>query len=261
MPLECTNVLWFDLVPIVGAISAVAVIGALASKIEFPTWVLVTIVIAAFGALIAAYYRDQMAKTVVLFYDLEDEAMQDYGKVHDAFEEMMACAKVWHVEAEGQVKDRKRNAGASSLIERKPITLTKASPPFVKTNIAVPKVNAGRQSLYFFPDRLLVFDSDRVGAVGYQGLVIEKGKTRFIENDSVPSDAEVVDRTWKYVNKRGGPDRRFKDNRELPIVLYKDMHFTSDTGLNELIQLSRADVGESFEEALGKLRGDASLMG
>ena len=64
---------------------------------------------------------------------------------------------------------------------------------------------------------------------------------------------KVVDRTWKYVNKSSGPDKRFKDNRELPIVLYEDIHFTSNTGLNERIEISRTGFGDEFASSINAL--------
>lgn len=66
--------------------------------------------------------------------------------------------------------------------------------------------------------------------------------TRFIEEEAVPKDAEVVGRTWKYVNKSGGPDRRFKNNRELPICLYGEIELRSESGLNTVLMFSNADL-------------------
>ena len=63
----------------------------------------------------------------------------------------------------------------------------------------------------------------------------------------------IVDKTWKYVNKSGGPDRRFKNNHELPICLYQEMTFTGSTGLNELVQLSKRGPAEDFKNALSAL--------
>ena len=107
--------------------------------------------------------------------------------------------------------------------------------------------------MHFFPDRVLVFDPDGVGAVGYNQLFVNVADSRFIESEGVPGDAIVVGRTWKYVNKSGGPDRRFKDNSELPICLYENLSFTSHSGLNELLQLSKTGYGESFSHSIETL--------
>lgn len=100
---------------------------------------------------------------------------------------------------------------------------------------------------------MLIFEPNGVGAVSYSNLKISIESTRFIEDGSVPRDAKVVDKTWKYVNKRGDPDKRFKDNRELPIALYEDLNFTSDTGLNERIEISKVGHGNDFSNAIAML--------
>jgi len=220
---------------------------------HLPGWVLGVVALTAASLTVFLYYRDQLRKTTVLFYELEPAVETCYQSLHDAFERLQTCAASWHIEAEGKVRDRKYHAGASKLIERKAINLTKGQPPYVKTNLSVPTLPAGRQTLYFFPDRLLVFDSSGVGAVSYDSLRVDVSQTRFIEDGTVPGDSQVVDRTWKYVNKKGGPDRRFKDNRELPIATYEELLLTSSSGLNELVQLSRIGVGSSLTEAVAAL--------
>jgi uncharacterized tellurite resistance protein B-like protein len=63
----------------------------------------------------------------------------------------------------------------------------------------------------------------------------------------------VVDHTWQYVNKSGGPDRRFNNNRQIPICLYEELWLSSPTGLNEVIQISRTGIGEHANAALQAL--------
>jgi hypothetical protein len=111
------------------------------------------------------------------------------------------------------------------------------------------------------PDRVLVFDGRAVGAVGYDQLSVNIAPTKFIEEEVVPNDAEVVGSTWKYVNKKGGPDRLFKDNRELPILLYGEAHLTSQTGLNEMIQVSNAKAVEHFAAGVKALAQGAEGRG
>lgn len=211
------------------------------------------------GAAIAllTYYKDILGKSTVMLYDIESDFSGVIEKLHFAFEGMKGCRASWHLEAEGRVKDSKYHAGASHLVRRKSITLTLNNPPFVKTNVATPSIHVGKQTLYFFPDKVLVFEPNGVGAVSYENLEVDISHTRFIEDGSVPKDSEIVDRTWKYVNKRGGPDKRFKDNCQLPVVLYEEVHFSSNTGLNERIQLSRTGRSSSFEQAIKNV-GEAS---
>ncbi len=239
------------LAPIVSGVAVILVIGLAVGTST--SWAIIAAVAIGIAAVLVAHLYDQMSKTVVLFYEIEADSERDYQALHDAFEELRSSARSWHVEAEGDVMDRKRSAGATSVVRRKLVALSKSPPPFVKTNIEIPAVPVGRQTLYFFPDRILVFDRNSVGSVAYADLDVERRTTRFIENGSLPQDATVVDRTWKYVNKKGGPDRRFKDNKEIPVALYEDLRLRSRTGLNELLQFSKADVARSFEAVLQSL--------
>jgi len=176
-----------------------------------------------------------------------------YQKLHDAFETLRGTGRAWHLEAAGAVTERKYHAGATAVVARKGISLAARAIPHLKTNVEIPVIPVGRQLLAFMPDRLLVFDSKAFGAVPYSDLVVDVQPSRFIEAETLPRDAQVVGQTWKYVNKKGGPDRRFKDNRELPVVLYEELRFSSNSGLNEVIQVSRTGSGLPLKGAVLEL--------
>ena len=172
--------------------------------------------------------------------------------------ELPAETSRWQVPVPVLFNTWKHHAGATSLTRRSAIRLSKSDPPRIRTNIAVPSIPVGRQTLYLLPDHVLVFESGRVGAVGYSDLRLEPTTCQFIEEQEVPSDAEVVGQTWKYVNKKGGPDRRFKDNRQIPVVKYGELVLRSDTGLNELIHTSNQQAPQNFAQGVAAL---VSAMG
>lgn len=221
--------------------------------LAWPLWSSFAILVAGGAATAFVYQKDLLAKTVVLFYDFDPTMEKAYGLLHRWAEQLAACSKVWHIEAQGRVRDRKYHAGAGSLVQRNSTFIEKREPPYVKTNVETVAIGVGRQTLHFFPDRVLVYDAAGVGAVGYGALELDVVQRQFIEDGGVARDAKVVDRTWRYVNKKGGPDRRFKDNPELPVCLYDEMRMTSASGLNEVIQLSRCEVAEGFAKAVEHL--------
>lgn len=231
------------------AIISLVVLGTGASS-DWPSWLMAIIAVVTAGVTYVVYTRDILRKTVVLFYDFDPDLEVAYTNLHTAARQLASCASVWHIEASGKVHDRKYHAGASDLVRRKSTFIRTIEPPYVKTNIETVAIGVGRQTLHFFPDRILVYDNNGVGAVGYQDLQVAIGATRFIESESVPRDAKVVDRTWKYVNKSGGPDKRFKDNIELPICQYEEINLSSLSGLKEVIQLSRCGTAKEFSEAI-----------
>lgn len=239
------------LLPVVVITSAVIIVLGLLSN--WPNWLLILLIITGAIGIFLGHTYDALNKTAVLFYDFDSDLEAIYIQLHNATKQLSSCAVAWHIEASGKVYDRKYHAGANELVRRKRTFIQKAEPPYLKTNIETIAVGVGRQTLYFFPDRVLIYDKSGVGAVSYSELCVEVNATRFIESDSVPYDAEVVGHTWKYVNKSGGPDRRFKDNKELPICRYEEILLSSQSGLNEAIHLSRCGLGREFAEAISSV--------
>jgi hypothetical protein len=212
-------------------------------------WISGTILALGIISTYLIYSYDQIRKSIVLFYNIEGPYANAYQSLYDTFSAFRSVSKVWHVEAQADIYDRKRNAGASQVIKRDAIQLSIEDAPYIKTNIVVPSIKVGQQRLFFFPDRMLLFHKKKVGAVSYNDLNISVSYSQFVETGTIPKDAQVVGQTWKYVNKKGGPDKRFNDNREIPICLYEELHFTSATGLNEMIQFSKCGLGAGFKKS------------
>ena len=64
----------------------------------------------------------------------------------------------------------------------------------------------------------------------------------------MPRDSHQIGSTWQYVNKKGGPDRRFNNNRQLPVMQYGVFGFSSSSGLSAPFLCSRADVARLFDD-------------
>jgi hypothetical protein len=215
---------------------------------ETRTWYLRTALVSvALGLFIAGatVQRKNTEKRLSrLFYELDEAAQQKHDALQQSLGLLSQCHRIWRIEAESSVSDWKRNAGASSLVRRTTIGISALSPPRVRTNVHVSCINMGRVQLYFLPDAILYRDSSGYGAIAYSDLKLAQGFTRFIESEGVTADATVVDHTWRYVNKNGGPDRRFNNNRQLPILQLGVLALTSSKGLN--IQLNTSNPQRSL---------------
>ena len=210
------------------------------------------IFLAGTAALLIYSLIDRKRKTTVIFYDIDEQSEQEIQQFYSAFDQLMNCHFAWHITAQADVRDRKYHAGASLIVKRTKIQIQYKTPPYMKTNVKVPSIPTGKQILYFFPDRILVYEKKKVGGLSYANLSITQRGQRFIEDGPVPKDGTIIDHTWRYVNKSGGPDKRFKDNRQLPVLMYSDLSFKSNTGMNELIELSRQDIGSELIRQLDK---------
>ena len=164
-----------------------------------------------------------------------DERMKPMIKITE-------CAKVWRIMQTSKVIDKKYSSGASDTVKRTACKASTKTPFPFKANLQVASFKAGKETLLFLPDKLFIMQGCKIGALNYSDIDTKAHTTRFIESESVPRDARVVDQTWKYVNKTGGPDRRFKDNRQLPICLYGELELSSTSGLNTVIIFSNSNI-------------------
>lgn len=219
-------------------------LGAVLGIVLFPAFSFPSLIAGGLLALLLLFL-DRRRKTTVIVYHIDPSTEQKIRSFYDTFNELIRAEKKWHVSASGEVREqqRKYHAGAGTVVKRSPIDIGFSVPRYVRTNVKVPCVPVGKQKLYFFPDRVLLVERRKVGAVSYGNLSLDCANIRFIEEEAVPRDTRVVGHTWRYVNKNGGPDKRFKDNRQLPICLYSELRFRSGTGLHEMIQVSRPDAG------------------
>lgn len=219
---------------------AIGAFTILATILAGPIALAVGLVALIIGAVIGSRL-DATGRSVVVMYDLDPDAAAAYEALTKAFDHLAASRMKWHIDAGGQVRDIhtwKRNSGATTILDKRPTVFGYALPRVLKSNVTPPSMQVGKETLYWLPDVILVVESGKVGAVAYDRLHIQWQDSRFIEEGSVPADAEVIGQTWKYPNKNGGPDRRFANNFQIPICRYETIHLRSGNGLNELLQVS-----------------------
>ncbi|MET0419453.1 MAG: DUF4236 domain-containing protein [Actinoplanes sp.] len=201
--------------------------------------------------------RDIARRSVVVFYQVEDAPAARYEHFTGSSGFVSQVQRVWQVEAEGALHtpyQRKVNAGASRLIQRSAGSLDLSGPPVLVTNIAVPSIQGKDRSIYFLPDRVIFRHGGQYADLPYSAVSAHMQPQRFIEAEAPPTDAQCVDTTWQYTNKSGGPDRRYKDNRQLPVMLYGRLTLTTPQGLLMVWDFSRPDVAASLAEALNRMR-------
>jgi hypothetical protein len=194
---------------------------------------------------------DIEGRTTRLHYELDEQAHDHHDTVIRSLEHLAQSEMVWQVTSK-QGAEWKHHGGASTLIDRHRAIISKASPPFISTNVAISSIGVNATKLFFLPDQVLVWQQGKYGAVSYESLSINANSTRFVETSSVPRDATVVGTTWLHPNKNGSPDRRFANNRQLSIAHYGVLELSSPTGLNIHLQVSSYDLAGRFVGCIQK---------
>ncbi len=245
-------------------------------RVRLHLWVLAICVTAAIASLIAgsatlgvitvvvcilltpfAWRVDIRRKTVEISYHLDPGFNQQYGQLLKAFEVLRTCQGFWHVRSVSAVWNRKYHAGVSTIVERQATLPSFKLPPYFESNVCPAMLTAGPIKLFFFPDTILVFDSKSVGAIGYSQFLAQVTSGTFVENNAPPRDGRQIGQTWRFVNKDGGPDRRFNGNRMLPIMQYGTLKISSSSGLGEEFKFSKANAADNLVVAIIGMRQSA----
>ena len=188
-------------------------------------------------------------------FKFDDEIKNDYHSLRNSFEKLCGVHSIWDITSEQENDRYKTRSAASYSVNKVNVRFDITSLDFINTKHDALKIhNANGGDLYFYPGFIAMKakGSDEFGLIDYRDLTIEHHPQKFIEMAHVPSDTKTVGNTWKYVNKNGQPDKRFKDNHQIPIVLYYDFNMSSKQGLKEGYQFSNPDVGQQFSLALIK---------
>lgn len=189
---------------------------------------------------------------VELDFNFDDEMLTQYKKLFAAFEELCATEKIWDITS-SYINDRFTTRSAANFNVRRQLVrfrtgqlheITSKTPAMIWQNI-------NGADLYFYPNFLAIWDNrEHFAIIGYNELDLKFVITRFIEEEKVPHDSEVVDHTWFKVNKSGQPDRRFRDNYQIPITAYGDIELKTTTGLNERYLFSCRKHAEQLYKAI-----------
>lgn len=190
---------------------------------------------------------------VEVSYDVEGPVAGWFSAITAGWSQLVQLGGAWRINTKGAVQtiyQHKTNSGASHLVSRSRVRFGSVGPKMLVTNLPVPSVSSEGQSLHLLPDRVLVKSSRKWSDIDYRHLRVWAEAQPFIEEELVPRDGKQITTTWRYVNVNGGPDRRFKNNRQLPVMLYGRVDLTSDHGLQWLVDLSQPDVAVWFADIL-----------
>lgn len=141
---------------------------------------------------LATAYKVKIRRTVYIKYDLNENIKRAFASFCRSFDDLAESSRIWNVNTARGERDWKRNAGAEVSVDRSLVKLSYRTPAVIKTNINIPSITGGNQSIYFFPDVVLVIQAREGGAITYRQLHISWGVSAFIEEGSVPRDSIIV---------------------------------------------------------------------
>ena len=165
-------------------------------------------------------YKNKRTK-VFVGYVLDHAAMAKLEEVKAAFSVLRKCSRVWLYEVQpiGTSVIGSITQATYSPFSRLPAVIFNRPIPNVEVNISVPGITYQDRAVYFLLEKLLLINGNSVRHVNYEDLRIKTDFIEYVEAEGhVYADSQVIDHRWRFINRDGSRDKRFKENVELPVV-------------------------------------------
>jgi len=212
-------------------------------------------VIGGGALLVFVLYWTQRAKMIIsLSYkgNLDKQTSARFSEVREAVEDLASSGRVWTF-GTGLKRPRKgKIAGPIPSPEREMARVGLLETPGISADLPVWGIEAGEQSLYFFPEGTLLYRNDHYEPISYESLEVTFASVRFFEEEDLPEDANVLEKVWRFSRPDGTPDPRYKrDNVQIPVVHYALLDMSGPFELGMHLGVSNRQAAVRFARTFG----------
>lgn len=217
---------------------------------------LLTIVLWPIGVIILcfAFFRHQKFKRS--FVDLTSEISEEYkiefDKITNAFDEISRSKRVWDITGTRDL-DAKSRSAAKTELSREKVKIKLKNPDYIQWDRQIIALDNANGADIFIAPGFLIFDGtkkDEFALIDLKEIDVRVSHSEFLEEDEFFNESTQIGETWKYVNKNGGPDKRFASNPIIPILLYPTITFFSKNGLHESYMFSNTKAGSELHQSI-----------
>lgn len=183
---------------------------------------------------------------ILIEYQMDEYSNAKYIKKMSSWKNLSMCNSIWIVNSESKVANSRKHSGANSIVSREKISLSNKIPFYLSINITIYSLINKKETILFMPDKIMIIRKNKIGVISYEDIDITMEKTRMIEKGNVPKDTKVLETVWEHANKNGSRDKRYKNNRQLPVCEYAEIHFKSESGINIMLMVSNYNIAKKF---------------
>lgn len=207
--------LFNTLVPI--AIAVVLFVLAI-TKIKVEVIMLITAVLLIVAAIFRHTIISRLATAISITPDLQ--TANEFERFAEAWKTLFQSQWVYLITYEQPELYPKINAGRSVVLGRKKARYKVKLPKYIKGDNKHFTVCVNGHTLTFFPGLTIVDCGSCVYAIQNCDIETNQWTEEHPGIDFASSDATVSRHTWKYANKNGNPDRRYKNNYSIPVYKF-----------------------------------------
>lgn len=190
--------------------------------------------------------------SVTLEVEMDVDAQSGYDDFLSSFKELIASQYIWDVTSASDIDRIKTRSAAGLAVIRQSTTFQLASAAGISSSRPSAYLkNLNGADIYIYPGFFVMFVTpSELGIVELSDLSVNFSRIQFIEMDVLPSDSVCVGEVWERSNKDGSRDKRYADNKLLPVMEYGELEFRSVSGVYEKYMISNATAASRFVDAL-----------
>lgn len=183
-------------------------------------------------------YRNRITEWLMrdsgpVFYELSGNSATAYKQLVQVIEAMDRRGGNYVDHGERFIygnESRKGNAGAQKLLNRQIMEVGARTCLHFHLNFMPVTLATQSGRIYFMPDEVIIVDmSGQCWFVSYSELTYEISEGTHM-GVPVPAWATPVAYSWQFMNKDGGPDRRYNNNLQIPHYKVWELDFTFPGG-------------------------------
>jgi hypothetical protein len=192
-----------------------------------------------------------MQCTVPLSISCDPPLAIAYGRLLIAYSDLLSCAGSWDHTERSAVDALRDRSSAKEAVMRKAVKHRFANLAIIDADFdGMHFENATGADLFLYPAFLAIIEGPgKFALLDPHKLNLAFKTIHFTENETLPSDATIVDQAWYKANKDGSRDRRFRDNWQIPVVAYGQLTIKHPSGLEECFAFSQVEPVRQFAAA------------
>lgn len=169
-----------------------------------------------------------------------------------AWNNLRKCRRIWYVTKTADTQSSRNSGGATGAFSRELTYIQNKLPFYIKSNITIPVIPMPKRNemLLILPDYIMIIQKNKIGVVSHSDVKYDIYATGEVCKEAPANDSKFVKTVWLYANKDGSPDKRHKDNVQLPVYEIGRLNLFSASGLDIKLMLSNTAVLENFESEI-----------
>lgn len=211
------------------------------------------LVAAALFGVVAIVLAQTMRVRIEYAFDPQSEAREALRV--QLISALAQCQGLWQVQMINETASKKLNAGAENSARRKRVQIVKTTPDFVRTDEPFYMLDLIQGKAYLAPDRVILHNAAGWSVVEYSAIHASVATVKLAETEAPTPDSTIDGYIWRYTNADGSPDRRYRDNCQIPVCVRGQITFHTDDGFTAIFYLSSLDAAQKANAAINRLRG------